>query len=130
MTDTPETRYTRSADGTNLSYQVSGHGPLELVFNYASGVPIDLLSEDPGFVRVRKRLDSFSRTLWFDARGQGASEGDRRDANPRDTFDSDLTVLLDAVGFEQPAMVGGSVRGPASPLLGHPSGEGQRPDPI
>jgi hypothetical protein len=60
VTDAPETRYTRSADGTNLAYQVSGDGPLELVFDCASAVPIDLLLEDPGFVRVRRRLDSFS----------------------------------------------------------------------
>jgi hypothetical protein len=30
MTDAPETHYTRSADGTNLAYQLSGHGPLAL----------------------------------------------------------------------------------------------------
>ena len=32
MTDAPETHYTRPADGTNLAYQVSGDGPLDLVF--------------------------------------------------------------------------------------------------
>jgi hypothetical protein len=47
MTDAPETRYARSADGTHLAYQVSGDGPLDLVFDNASGVPTDLLSEDP-----------------------------------------------------------------------------------
>jgi hypothetical protein len=40
---------------------VSGDGPLELVVGIASGIPIDLLSEDPGFVRLRRRLGSFSR---------------------------------------------------------------------
>jgi hypothetical protein len=48
MTDAPETHYTRSADGTNLAYQVSGDGPLDLVFLASTGIPIDLLSEDPG----------------------------------------------------------------------------------
>jgi hypothetical protein len=37
VTDGPETRYTRSADGTNLAYQVSGAGPLELVFVHGGG---------------------------------------------------------------------------------------------
>lgn len=32
MADAPETRYTRSSEGTNLAYQMSGDGPLELVF--------------------------------------------------------------------------------------------------
>jgi hypothetical protein len=76
VTDTPETRYTRSADGTNLAHQVSGDGPLDLVFIHG-GIPIDLLSEDPGFLRVRRRLGTFSRTVWFDARGGGASAGAR-----------------------------------------------------
>jgi class 3 adenylate cyclase/pimeloyl-ACP methyl ester carboxylesterase len=114
VTDTPETRYARSADGTNLAYQVSGDGLLELVFNYGIAVPIGLLSEDPGFVRVRRRLDNFSRTLWFDARGLGASEGDPRDFLAGDIYDSDLTALLDAAGFQRPAMVGGGIGGPAS----------------
>jgi hypothetical protein len=30
MTAVPETRYTRSADGTNLAYQVIGDGPLDV----------------------------------------------------------------------------------------------------
>jgi class 3 adenylate cyclase len=102
MSDAPETRYTRSADGTNLAYQVSGKGPVQLVF--LSGLPIDLLSEDPGFIRVRKRLDTFSRTAWFDGRGLGASEGDPRElAIPR-IFDADLIAVLDAVRLQRPAL--------------------------
>jgi len=42
--DAPETHYTRSADGTNLAYQVSGKGPLELVLMPTGGFPIDLRS--------------------------------------------------------------------------------------
>jgi class 3 adenylate cyclase len=103
MTNAPETRYTRSADGTNLAYQMSGDGPVDLVFLHA--LPIDLLSDDPGFLRVRKRLGTFSRTVWFEARGLGASEGDGRDSNPGEIFDADLMAVLDAVGFEQPALV-------------------------
>jgi hypothetical protein len=97
MTDSPETHYTRSADGTNLAYVVSGDGPLELVFLNGVAIPIDLLSEDPGFVRVRRRLNTFSRTLWFDRRGMGVSEGDARDSMAGEIFDIDLTAVLDAV---------------------------------
>jgi class 3 adenylate cyclase/pimeloyl-ACP methyl ester carboxylesterase len=114
VTDTPETRYTRSADGTNLAYQISGDGPLDLVFLHSSAIPIDLLSEDPGFIRVRKRLDSFGRTMWFDIRGMGASEGDAWDSRAGEIMDADLTALLDAVGFKRPVMVGGILRGPAA----------------
>jgi class 3 adenylate cyclase len=105
VSDLPETHYARSADGTSLAYQVSGTGPLELAFVQRSGIPIDLLSEDPGCVRLRKRLDAFSRTVWFDRRGWGASEGDARDSNIGEIFVADLTAVLDAVGFERPALV-------------------------
>ena len=74
VTDAPETHFTRSADGTNLDYQMSGDGPLDLVFMYGLDIPIDLLSEDTGFTRIRRRLGAFSRTVWFDLRGYGASE--------------------------------------------------------
>ena len=94
MTYTPETRYTRSADGTHLAYQVSGDGPLDMVFMQAAVIPIDLLSEDPGFVRIRKRLNTFSGTVWFDDRGWGASEGDPRDSLPGEISDADLTAVL------------------------------------
>jgi class 3 adenylate cyclase len=114
VTDAPETRYTRSADGTNLAYQVSGDGPLDLVFLHGTPIPVDLLSEEPGFIRVRRQLASFSRTLWFDVRGLGASEGDPRDSVVGEIMDADLTALLDAAGIHQAAMVGSSIRGPAA----------------
>jgi class 3 adenylate cyclase len=110
----PETRFTRAADGTNLAYQVSGDGPLGLVFLPGNAIPVDLLSDDPGFIRVRRRLGSFSRTLWFDTRGMGASEGEHQGPLPGDTYDGDLTTLLDAVGFERPAIVGWGHSGPTA----------------
>jgi class 3 adenylate cyclase/pimeloyl-ACP methyl ester carboxylesterase len=105
VTDTPETRYTRSADGTNLAYQVSGDGPLEMVFLHSGGMPIDLLSDDPGFIRVRQRLGTFSRLVLFDARGTAASEGIPWEISIGEIFDADVTAVLDAVGFERPALV-------------------------
>jgi class 3 adenylate cyclase len=105
MSEIPETHYTRSADGTNLAFQVSGDGPVQLVFRNPGGIPIDILSDDPGFIRLRRRLDSFSRTVWFDRRGSGASEGDPRDSNIGEIFDADVTAVLDAVGLERPALL-------------------------
>jgi pimeloyl-ACP methyl ester carboxylesterase len=94
-----------------LAYQVCGDGPLGLVFLVGGPFPIDVLSEDPGFVRVRKRLANFSRTVWLDARGLGASEGDPKDSLPGEFFDSDLTAVLDAVGFERVALVAAAASG-------------------
>ena len=111
VTDAPETRYARSADGTNLAYQVGGDGPLDLVFVHSGAIPLDLLSEDPGFLRIRKRLESFSRTLWIDARGLGASEGDPLDSLAGEIFDGDFAAVLDTVGFDRPALVAEATSG-------------------
>jgi class 3 adenylate cyclase len=105
VADPSETRYAPSADGTVLAYQESGEGPLDLVFVHVAP-PIDLLSEDPGFIRIRRRLDTFSHTVWFDHRGMGSSEGDPRDSVAGDIFDADLIAVLDAVGFQRPAVIG------------------------
>jgi class 3 adenylate cyclase len=114
VVDVPETQYARSADGTNLAYQVSGDGPLDLMYLRGIAVPIDLLSEDPGFVRFRRRLDTFSRTVWFDARGTGASEGDPPFADARKTHEADLLAVLDAVGFDRMALVADGAAGLAA----------------
>jgi hypothetical protein len=88
-----------------MAYRVIGDGTLQLVFCHWAP-PIDHLSDDPGCVRVRRRLGTFSRTLWFDPRGVGASKGDPRDSRAGNTYNGDRTAILDAVGFERPAMVG------------------------
>jgi class 3 adenylate cyclase len=110
VTEGAETRYTRSADGTNLAYQVSGNGSVQLVFLPVL-LPVDLVSDDPGFVRLRRRLDMFSRTVWLDRRGWGASEGDPRDSVGGEIFEADLTAVLDAVGFKRPALVAEGLEG-------------------
>ena len=111
VTDSPETRYARSADGKNLAYQVSGDGPLDLVLMLP--IPIDLMWEDPGLIRIRKRLGTFSRTVWRERRGLGASEGDPLDAMVGKVYDADLSAILDAVGSERAALVGFAHDGPS-----------------
>jgi hypothetical protein len=69
--------------------------------------PDDPLSQNPRLHPGRRRHDSFSRTLWFDGRGLGASEGDVRDSIVGRIFDADLADLLDTVGFQRPAIVAG-----------------------
>jgi class 3 adenylate cyclase len=121
MTQAPETHYTRSADGTNLAYQMSGDGTFDVVFLHG-GVPMDPLWDDPGFVRFARRMNNFSRTLWCDMRGWGASEGDPRDGHIGEISDADLIAVLDAVGFERAVFVaeGGNAGGPIHFSVTHP----------
>jgi class 3 adenylate cyclase len=107
----PETKYARSADGTKLAYQVTGDGPLDLVVLHGLAVPVDLMRENPGLVRISKRLGSFSRTIWRDTRGSGASEGDRHGSDNPEVADEDLIAVLDAVGSEQAVLLGYGLSG-------------------
>jgi hypothetical protein len=84
----PVTRYATTPDGVSIAYQVTGDGPLDLVFLSAYTIPIDLLWEEPSFVRVAKRLGGFSRTVWCDARGHGASGGNLEDHFFEETADA------------------------------------------
>jgi class 3 adenylate cyclase len=107
VSDVPETRFTHSEDGTRLAYQVSGEGPLNLVFVRAESMPLDLMWDDPWFVRLSKRLGRFSRTVWEDPRGIGASEGDWRTWVTGESSDADILAVLDAaVGSEPVALLG------------------------
>jgi class 3 adenylate cyclase len=106
MNDVPETRYTRSADGTSLAYQVSGDGPIDLVVPGGGSIPIDLMWDDPGFIGLAKRFGAFSRTIWFESRGLGASEGEFLDAFLGEVFDADLAAVLEAVGCQRAALAG------------------------
>jgi class 3 adenylate cyclase len=75
---------------------------------------MDLLWDEASVIRVVKRLSRFCRTLWFEARGWGASEGDRLDADVGKVFDADLFSMLDAAGAGQPALLGAGPTGSAA----------------
>jgi len=108
----PVTRFARAPDGVSLAYQVTGDGPLDLVVSPVLGFPVDLWWEEPGFARVAKRLGGFSRTVWYDGRGQGASGGDFRDRFVDEIVDTDLAAVLEAAGCERVVLVGWSAAGP------------------
>ena len=97
-----ETKYVELADGTHLTYQVVGDGPLTLVFSSGTSLPLDLMWEDPGVNRAVRRLAGFSRIVFWEPRGFGASEGDMRELN---AGDADFTELLDAAGCDQVALI-------------------------
>jgi class 3 adenylate cyclase len=109
VTDVPETRFAVSADGSNMAYQVSGEGAVGLLF-VGEATPIDLLWDDPIFVRLSKRLGRFSRTVWAEPRGTGSSEGDFGAVG--DQSNADLLAVLDAaVGTGPVVIVGWGVPG-------------------
>jgi class 3 adenylate cyclase len=112
VTDAPGTHYARSADGINLAYHVSGGGPVDLVFVPNHAIPFDLAWDEPGFVHFAGRLGRFSRTVWYEVRGIGASGGNYLDTALDEVVDGDLTAVLDAAGCERPVLAGSGHGGP------------------
>jgi class 3 adenylate cyclase len=108
----PVTRYAKAPDGVSLAYQVTGDGPLDLVFIPGLAYPIDLLREDPAFAHFAKRLRGFSRTMWYEGRGVGASGGNFLDLYVEGIVDADLMAVLDAVGGGPVVLVASGLGGP------------------
>jgi class 3 adenylate cyclase len=112
VADIPETRYAKTADGIHIAYQVVGDGPIDLLFMPFQGTHIELAWEFPPFVRVFRRLASFSRLIRFDLRGSGLS--DPLGISERPTLEErgkEMLAVLDAAGSAQAAVVANNVVG-------------------
>jgi pimeloyl-ACP methyl ester carboxylesterase len=112
MDERPVTRYAKAPDGVSLAYQVVGDGPPDVVWLQSLSIPIDLLWEEPGFARFAKRLHGFSRCIWCDGRGLGASGGDAVDWSIDALMDDDITAVLDAADCESVVLVATNYTGP------------------
>ncbi len=110
----PDTQYARSGD-LNIAYQVSGHGPFDLVFVPGYVTHLELHWEMPSFAPVLEQLGSFSRLIRFDKRGTGMS--DRVSGAPTlEARMDDVRAVMDAVGSRRAAFYGLS-EGAAMALL-------------
>ena len=114
MADLRERAYVSTSDGGSVAYQVSGAGPVDVLILPATGLPLDVLWEAPGLVRVRDRFDAFSRSVWLEPRGWGSSD---RDVTPARSLEEEvtneqLTAVADAVGSERFALLGFATLGP------------------
>jgi class 3 adenylate cyclase len=108
----PVTRYAKSGDGAIIAYQVTGEGPVDILFGSGLAIPVDLMWEEPSFVRFARRLSSFSRTVWYETRGWGASGGEMTGVRADQIVDDDLAALLGAVGVDQVVLMATSTYAP------------------
>jgi pimeloyl-ACP methyl ester carboxylesterase len=103
--EAPETRYVAVGDA-DVAYQVVGEGPLDLLYCYGLGSHVDYFWDIPESAEFLKRLASFSRLLFFDRRGTGASDGVPRSAIPTwEEWAEDVGAVLDAAGSKQAAIL-------------------------
>jgi pimeloyl-ACP methyl ester carboxylesterase len=113
----PETRYAKSGS-VHIAYQVSGHGPLDLVVVNAFGSHLEYAWEEPTFARYLQRLASFSRLMRFDKRGTGLSDRVAEANLPTlEQLMDDVRAVMDAVGSQRAALYGMSEGGSMSILF-------------
>ncbi len=116
MNTVAQVRYVRSSGDTRIAYQVTGEGPLDLVFVSGFVSNLEGYWEDPAFRHVFERLGSFARVALFDKRGQGLSDRPPGPPTLEQTMD-DIGAVMDAVGMQQAAFFGVSEGGPATALF-------------
>ena len=115
MPELPRTQYAKSGD-VHIAYQVSGHGPIDLVFvpGFVSHLEYDW--EHPLRARFFHRLAAFSRLIRFDKRGTGLSDRGVEMPTLEQRMD-DVRAVMDAVGSQRAALIGVSEGGPMSILF-------------
>jgi pimeloyl-ACP methyl ester carboxylesterase/class 3 adenylate cyclase len=115
MLSRPETKYTKSGD-IHIAYQVTGSGPLDLVWVPGFVSHLEYQWEYPPSARFLERLASFSRLIRFDKRGTGLSDRMAEIPTLEQRMD-DVRAVMDAVGSERATLFGISEGGPMSCLF-------------
>jgi class 3 adenylate cyclase len=111
----PTTQYARSGDAT-IAYQVTGDGPLDLLFMTGWISQVEQLWESPALRRLLERLSVFSRLILFDRRGTGLSDNVGGSYTlEQETLDA--LAVLDAAGSERAAIFTYGLGGPVGALL-------------
>jgi pimeloyl-ACP methyl ester carboxylesterase len=113
----PETRYAETPDGVYIAYQVTGEGPVDLVWQFHTLLgDVDLAWEEPLLRVLLPRTALDMRLILHDRRGTGLSS--RNVPTPDlETRVADLRVVLDAVGSERPVLSGAGEGGAPNVLF-------------
>lgn len=105
----PPVQYAKSGE-LFIAYQVTGDGPVDLIWAPGALSHLELMWENPYAVRFIERVSSFCRLIRFDKRGTGMSDATREAANLEQRID-DIRAVLDAAGSERSHLFGVSEGG-------------------
>jgi class 3 adenylate cyclase len=106
LVSAPESGYARTSGGW-IGYQVVGAGPPDLLVIKPDYLPIDLMWDEPRFVRFLNGLSSFSRHIWFDPRGTGSSDSIAPvEGRLIESIVDDMISVLDELGCDQVVVLG------------------------
>jgi class 3 adenylate cyclase len=102
-------QYAKSGD-LFIAYQVTGAGPIDLVWAPGATSHLELMWENSYAVRFIERISSFCRLIRFDKRGTGMSDAVKDAATLEQRID-DIRAVLDAAGSERSHLFGVSEGG-------------------
>jgi pimeloyl-ACP methyl ester carboxylesterase len=111
----PPVHYAKSGE-LQIAYQVTGDGPVDLVWTAGASSNLDLFWEQPRFVRVFERLATFTRFIIFDKRGTGLSDRPDHLATLEERID-DIRAVMDAAGSDRAHLLGVSEGGSMAMLF-------------
>jgi pimeloyl-ACP methyl ester carboxylesterase len=100
----PETRYAKSRS-VRVAYQVTGNGPVDLVWAPGTVSQLDLDWDWPPRGRFFEKLGESFRLIRFDKRGTGLSDRPTVAARLEERMD-DIRAVMDAAGSESAAILG------------------------
>jgi class 3 adenylate cyclase/pimeloyl-ACP methyl ester carboxylesterase len=100
----PETKYAKSGQ-VRIAYQITGNGPIDMVWAPGTASHLDLDWEWPARARIIDRFSSFCRLIRFDKRGTGLSDRPTTAATLEERMD-DIRAVMDAAGSEKAALFG------------------------
>jgi len=101
LVSAPRSGYAESAGGS-VGFQVVGTGPPDVLVANPLCFPVDLMWEEPRFVRFLNGLSSFCRHTWFDPRGVGSSDPITPvEGRLVESIVDDMVAVLDERGCER-----------------------------
>ena len=105
----PKTKYARSGD-VRIAYQVTGDGPVDVVWAPGTMSHLDLDWEIPQRALFFERFSTFCRLIRFDKRGTGLSDRPVHMATLEERTD-DIRAVMDDVGIKSANIFGVSEGG-------------------
>ena len=100
----PETAYAMSGD-VHVAYQVTGSGPVDLVWAPGAASHLDLDWELRPKAQLMRRIGRYCRLIRFDKRGTGLSDRVTQAATLEERTD-DIRAVMDAAGSERAIVFG------------------------
>ncbi|HEY6203956.1 MAG TPA: alpha/beta fold hydrolase [Candidatus Limnocylindria bacterium] len=111
----PPVQYAKSGE-LFIAYQVTGDGPVDLIWAPGATSHLELAWENPYIGRFIERLSSFCRLIRFDKRGTGLSDRPATAATLEQRTD-DIRAILDSAGSESAHLFGVSEGGSMAMLF-------------